>query len=61
MINIRLKKFPSAKIWDQKKDESNISLSVRIIMYFVGLIWSFIGVAIVADIFMCAIEGKLIV
>lgn len=25
-------------------------------MYFIGLIWSFIGVAIVADIFMCAIE-----
>ena len=27
-------------------------------MYFIGLIWSFLGVAIVADIFMCAIEGK---
>lgn len=30
-------------------------------MYFVGLIWSFIGVAIVADIFMCAIEGKTLI
>ena len=33
-------------------------LVVRCILYFVGLIWSFLGVAIVADIFMCAIEGK---
>ena len=39
-------------------DETNIAQPVRIIMYFVGLLWSFIGVAIVADIFMCAIEGR---
>mgnify|MGYP000646803513 CR=1 FL=1 len=38
-------------------DETNIAQPVRIVMYFIGLIWSFIGVAIVADIFMCAIEG----
>ena len=29
-------------------------------MYFIGLIWSFLGVAIVADIFMCAIEGEFV-
>jgi hypothetical protein len=40
-------------------DESSITMPVRMVMYFVGLIWSFIGVAIVADIFMVAIEGKL--
>ena len=40
-------------------DETNMPLVVRCILYFVGLIWSFLGVAIVADIFMCAIEGKL--
>ena len=39
-------------------DETNMPLVVRCILYFVGLIWSFLGVAIVADIFMCAIEGK---
>merc|ERR1739838_611094 len=37
-------------------DETNMPLVVRCILYFVGLIWSFLGVAIVADIFMCAIE-----
>jgi len=39
-------------------DESVMPYPVRIIIYFVGLIWSFLGVAIVADIFMCAIEGN---
>ena len=39
-------------------DETNMPLWTRCIMYFIGLIWSFLGVAIVADIFMCAIEGK---
>ena len=39
-------------------DETNMPLSVRCIIYFIGLIWSFLGVAIVADIFMCAIEGQ---
>jgi len=37
-------------------DETNMPLWTRCIMYFIGLIWSFLGVAIVADIFMCAIE-----
>ena len=40
-------------------DETNMPLWTRCIMYFIGLIWSFLGVAIVADIFMCAIEGKI--
>ena len=39
-------------------DETNMPLSVRCIIYFIGLVWSFLGVAIVADIFMCAIEGE---
>ena len=39
-------------------DETNMPLVVRCIIYFIGLIWSFLGVAIVADIFMCAIEGQ---
>ena len=29
---------------------------LRAVIYFVGLIYSFLGVSIVADIFMCAIE-----
>lgn len=37
-------------------DESNMSMSLRILMYLVGLFWFFIGVAIVADIFMVSIE-----
>lgn len=37
-------------------NESEWSKAVRIIFYFVALIWSFTGVAIVADVFMCAIE-----
>ena len=40
-------------------DETNMPLVVRCILYFVGLIWSFLAVSIVADIFMCAIEGEL--
>ena len=28
----------------------------RIIIYFVGLIWCFLGIAIIADVFMCSIE-----
>ena len=28
----------------------------RAVLYFVGLIYSFLGVSIVADVFMCAIE-----
>ena len=30
---------------------------MRSIFYFVGLLFSFLGVSIVADIFMCAIEA----
>ena len=37
-------------------NESEWSKAVRIIFYFVALIWSFTGVAIIADVFMCAIE-----
>ncbi|CAG5113164.1 Oidioi.mRNA.OKI2018_I69.chr2.g7297.t1.cds [Oikopleura dioica] len=37
-------------------DESNMSMSIRILMYLVGLFWFFVGVAIVADIFMVSIE-----
>ena len=40
-------------------NETNMPLVDRCILYFVGLIWSFLGVSIVADIFMCAIEGEL--
>jgi solute carrier family 8 (sodium/calcium exchanger) len=37
-------------------NESEWSSVVRGILYFVALIWSFTGVAIIADVFMCAIE-----
>lgn len=37
-------------------NESEWSTAVRTILYFVALIWSFTGVAIIADVFMCAIE-----
>ena len=37
-------------------NESDWSKAVRIILYLVALVWSFTGVAIVADVFMCAIE-----
>ena len=37
-------------------DETNWSIGFRAVLYFVGLIWSFTAVAIIADIFMCAIE-----
>merc|ERR1712126_610280 len=37
-------------------NESTISRESRIIMYFIALMWMFMGVAIGADLFMCAIE-----
>lgn len=37
-------------------NESEWSKAVRIIFYLLALIWSFTGVAIIADVFMCAIE-----
>lgn len=37
-------------------DESGWPLEFRAFIYLVGLLWSFMGVAIVADVFMCAIE-----
>ena len=37
-------------------DESGWSIHFRRFIYLLGLLWSFMGVAIVADIFMCAIE-----
>lgn len=37
-------------------DESGMSMSLRITMYLLGLLWFFVGVAIVADIFMVSIE-----
>ena len=37
-------------------NESEWSTAARTILYFVALIWSFTGVAIIADVFMCAIE-----
>lgn len=37
-------------------NESDWAKAVRIIFYLVALIWSFTGVAIIADVFMCAIE-----
>lgn len=36
--------------------EENWSKEFRVIIYFFGLVYSFLGVSIVADIFMCAIE-----
>eukprot|EP00931_Biecheleriopsis_adriatica_P106378 TRINITY_DN8083_c0_g1_i1.p1 TRINITY_DN8083_c0_g1~~TRINITY_DN8083_c0_g1_i1.p1 ORF type:complete len:777 (+),score=143.21 TRINITY_DN8083_c0_g1_i1:29-2359(+) len=36
--------------------ELNLSPRVRLIMYFAGMIYSFLGVSIVADMFMAAIE-----
>lgn len=37
-------------------NESEWSTSTRTFFYFIALVWSFTGVAIVADVFMCAIE-----
>ena len=37
-------------------NEYTWSIGVRAFLYFVGLLWCFLGVAIIADIFMCAIE-----
>eukprot|EP00057_Strongylocentrotus_purpuratus_P018304 XP_011672778.1 PREDICTED: sodium/calcium exchanger 3 isoform X3 [Strongylocentrotus purpuratus] len=37
-------------------DESGWNHGFRAFIYLLGLLWSFMGVAIIADIFMCAIE-----
>ena len=37
-------------------NESNWSDGFRATIYLVGLLWSFMAVALIADIFMCAIE-----
>lgn len=37
-------------------NESEFPLGSRVIMYLIALIWMFMGVAIAADLFMCAIE-----
>ncbi|KFD49443.1 hypothetical protein M514_09710 [Trichuris suis] len=37
-------------------DESGWSLGARAVLYFVGLLYSFVGVAVLADAFMCSIE-----
>merc|ERR1719265_2604357 len=37
-------------------DEHTWPRGIRIVLYFVGLLWAFAGVAIVADVFMGAIE-----
>jgi len=37
-------------------DEHNWSTGLRAILYFIGLIWTFLGVGIIADVFMGAIE-----
>lgn len=37
-------------------NESGIPRGSRIVMYFIALMWMFMGVAIGADLFMCAIE-----
>ena len=29
---------------------------VRVVVYFFGMLWCFLGIAIIADIFMCSIE-----
>lgn len=37
-------------------DESEWNPGLRIVIYLVALLWCFMGVAIIADVFMCAIE-----
>ena len=37
-------------------NESEWSNGFRAALYFIGLMWSFMAVALIADIFMCAIE-----
>lgn len=37
-------------------NESDWGKSTRIVLYFITLLWSFMGVSIGADLFMCAIE-----
>ncbi|XP_072167708.1 sodium/calcium exchanger Calx-like [Diadema setosum] len=37
-------------------DESGWNLGFRTFIYLLGLLWSFMGVSIIADIFMCSIE-----
>ena len=39
-----------------RPDEQNWNMGLRAVLYFTGLIWSFMGVGIVSDIFMGAIE-----
>ena len=38
-------------------DENTVSMPARAVLYFVGLSWCFIGLSLVADIFMGAIEA----
>ena len=37
-------------------DESGWNEGLRVFLYLIGLLWCFMGVAIIADVFMCAIE-----
>ena len=37
-------------------NESTWGIGFRCIIYLVGLLWSFMAIALVADAFMCAIE-----
>ena len=37
-------------------DESEWAKGLRVVIYLVALLWCFMGVAIIADVFMCAIE-----
>ena len=39
-------------------NESDWSLGLRIVLYFITMLWFFMGVAIGADLFMCAIEVR---
>ena len=41
-------------------NESDWPLGLRIVLYFITMLWFFMGVAIGADLFMCAIEVNLI-
>lgn len=37
-------------------DESSWNEGFRVFLYLLGLLWCFMGIAIIADVFMCAIE-----
>ncbi|VDP33684.1 unnamed protein product [Soboliphyme baturini] len=37
-------------------DRGQWAASTRAVFYFIGLLYSFVGVAVIADVFMCAIE-----